>query len=231
MKPRLSDQIARQIVDHIKEQGFGEGRHLGAQELADAFKVSRAPVTAALKLLAETGIVRSEPNRGFFVAKPADQLAPPNQTVEADEEDPLYFTLSEDRLSGRLPERVSENELMRLYGVTRSRLQVLLTRISEEGWIQRLPGHGWEFQSMLSSAHAYEEAYRFRAVIETAAVLLPTFSVNAPELEAARAEQQALLNGDMFRLPRTQLFRINSTFHETIVSWSQNAFSPTRSGA
>jgi len=95
VKPRLSDQIARQIVDHIKEQGFGEGRHLGAQELADAFKVSRAPVTAALKLLAETGIVRSEPNRGFFVAKPADQLAPPNQTVEADEEDPLYFTRSE----------------------------------------------------------------------------------------------------------------------------------------
>jgi len=220
----LSDQIARQIVDHIREQGLGEGRHLGAQELADAFKVSRAPVTAALKLLAEAGIVRSEPNRGFFVAKPADQLTASGTAVDADEEDPLYFTLAEDRLSGRLPERVSENELMRLYGVTRSRLQVLLTRISEEGWIQRLPGHGWEFQSTLSSTHAYEEAYRFRAVIETAAVLQPTFAVNVQELQAARSEHQALLDGDMFRLAWTQLFRINSTFHEMIVSWSQNPF-------
>ena len=48
--------------------------------------------------------------------------------------------------------------------------------------------------------------------------------MNAQELQAARSEQQALLDGDMFRLPRTQLFRINSTFHEMIVSWSQNAF-------
>lgn len=228
MRQRLSDQIARRIVDHVRERGLPEGRHLGAQELADAFEVSRAPVTAALKLLAEAGIVRAEPNRGYFVARagtgPAGRPVGAAPPADPDEEDPLYFTLAEDRLQGRLPARVSENELMRLYGASRSRLQVLLTRIAEEGWVRRLPGHGWEFGSVLSSPEAYEEAYRFRAAIETAAVLQPAFAPVAEELRAARAEQQALLDGDMFRLPRTALFRLNSTFHETVVSWSGNAF-------
>ena len=223
MKERLAERVARRIVEHIKLHSLPTGHHLGARELADRFKVSRAPVNAALKLLSQDDLVNLEPNRGYFVKKPADEL-PPVKAEPADQEDRLYFVIAEDWLSGRLPARISENELMRLYGVARIRLQVLLAQIADEGWVIRLPGHGWEFQPIVSSTASYEQAYQFRAAVETAAVGQAGFAVNQEELERARAEQQSLLDGQMLTLPRDRLFAINSSFHEMIVSWSNNSF-------
>jgi DNA-binding GntR family transcriptional regulator len=221
MKEKLSAQVARGIAQHIREAPLPEGRHLSAQKLADLFRVSRAPVNAALAALAEEGVVRLEPRRGYFVvgAPVANAETPPPA-----QEDDLYFRLAEDRLAGQLPDRVSENELMRLYAVSRPRLQLLLGQIAEEGWIARLPGHGWEFQSTLSSPEAYAQAYRFRAAIETGALDEPEFTVDQDALARARAEQEELLSGAMLSLPRDQLYRINATFHEMIVGWSGNAF-------
>ena len=222
MKERLSARIVRQIVSHIRENALAEGHHLVAQELADLFKVSRAPVTAALTLLAETGAVTFRPNRGFFVAAeaPADMIA----AGPGEREDQLYFAIAEDWLSGRLPARVSENELIRLYGATRVRLQILLAQIAEEGWIARLPGHGWEFQPIVSSTADYADIYRFRAAIEAEALRQPDYSANPDELADARRQQRDLLDGRMMTLPRDRLFEINSRFHELIVGWSRNDF-------
>ena len=224
MKETLSAQIAGHIIDHIRDQALPVGEHLSAQKLADLFKVSRGPVIVALKMLAEAEAVYAETNRGFFVAKTIERQPGEAAAAVPAEEDRLYFTLAEDRLSGRLPTRVSENEMMRHYGVSRGRLQALLIQIAEEGWVERLPGHGWEFKSTLSTAQSYEQAYRFRAVIESEAVRLPDFSVDARMLDQAREQQNALLEGGMFTLSRTQLFDINSTFHEMIVAWSGNHF-------
>jgi DNA-binding GntR family transcriptional regulator len=224
MKGRLSTQIALRIIDHIRQNELPKGHHLPAQELADLFKVSRAPVNAALKLLVDTGIVFSIQNRGHFVEKSADKLRELGTWAPDEDTDETYFAIAEDRLSGRLPERVSENELMRQYGVSRGRLRSILARAAEEGWIARLPGHGWEFLSVLTSAEGYEQAYRFRADIETAAVLLPSYQVDAAAFGVARAEQKAMLDGDIFRLSRTQLFKSNSEFHEMLVACSGNQF-------
>jgi DNA-binding GntR family transcriptional regulator len=223
MREKLSAQVAHRIVDHIRENGFGTGHHLAAQELADLFKVSRAPVTTALQALHQAEVVYFEANRGFFVAKPVDHLPRPGKP-ELAEEDALYFRIAEDRLSDRLPPRMSESELMRRYGVSRGRLQVLLAQIAQEGWVERLPGHGWEFKTTLTSGKAYEEAYQFRATLESQAVFQPRFAIDQTQLEAARRQQLALLDGEMVTLPRARLFEINSSFHETLVSWSNNAF-------
>jgi len=224
MKGRLPTQIAFRIIEHIRQNDLSKGHHLPAQELADLFKVSRAPVNAALKLLLDTGIVFAIHNRGHFVEKSAEKLRELGNWALDEEADDGYFAIAEERLSGRLPERVSENELMRQYGISRGRLRSILARGAEEGWIARLPGHGWEFLSVLTSADGYEQAYRFRADIETAAVLLPTFRVDAAAFGAARAEQKAMLDGDIFRLSRTQLFKSNSEFHEMLVACSRNQF-------
>ena len=146
MREKLATQVVHAIVEHIREQSLPAGHHLGTQLLADMLRVSRAPVSAALKELDEAGVVYSEPHRGFFVAKAISHLPPSNpaQPTEEDEEK-LYFQIAEDRLSGKLPDKISENELMRRYGVSRSRLQILLGQIAEEGWVERLPGHGWVF--------------------------------------------------------------------------------------
>jgi DNA-binding GntR family transcriptional regulator len=224
MKGRLSTQIALRIIDHIRQNDLPKGHHLPAQELADLFKVSRAPVNAALKLLVDTGIVFSIQNRGHFVEKSADRLRELGSWTIDEDADDTYFAIAEDRLSGRLPGRISENELMRQYKVSRGRLRSILARAAEEGWIARLPGHGWEFLSVLTSAQAYEQAYRFRADIETAAVLLPSYQVDAGAFNASRAEQKAMLDGDIFRLSRSQLFKANAEFHEMLVACSGNQF-------
>lgn len=225
MREKLAAQVVHAIVEHIREQKLPAGYHLGAQQLADMLRVSRAPVSAALRELGEAGVVYSEPHRGYFVAKPIGHLPPsiPAPSIDGEEER-LYFQIAEDRLSDQLPDRISENELMRRYGVSRSRLQLLLGQIAEEGWVERLPGHGWLFGSTLKSGEAYAKAYQFRAVIESQAILQPAFRVDLDVLRAARDEQQHLLDGAMFTLPRTRLFEINANFHETIVAWSNNSF-------
>lgn len=225
MREKLSAQVAHRIVEHIREGGLEKGHHLGAQKLADLFKVSRAPVNEALKVLEEGGVVYSEANRGYFVSRPIAHLAPSRvEPASSDEEDKLYFLLAEDRLSGRLPDRMSENELMRRYAVPRGRLQLLLGRVAEEGWVERLPGHGWAFGDTLSSGEAYARAYFFRAAIESQSVLQPGFRIDPEEMAEVRREQERLLEGEMFTLPRERLFEINNHFHEAIVSWSNNNF-------
>jgi DNA-binding GntR family transcriptional regulator len=54
--------------------------------------------------------------------------------------------------------------------------------------------------------------------------LQPDYKVNLAQLKEARRAQEQLLAGDMFSLPRAQLFRINSEFHELLVSWSGNKY-------
>jgi DNA-binding GntR family transcriptional regulator len=221
----LSPQIATRIVEYIRAGNFRRGQHLPSQMLADAFRVSRAPVNAALKALEDLKVVRSEPNRGYFLAKDADELDKlrlPAANGEGDEQ--TYFAIAEDRLAGKLPDRLSENELMRIYDVPRSRLLKVLNRIAQEGWIERLPGNGWEFRPTLTSKESYEAGYRFRAAIEAAAVRQPTFRVDRAAFAEARAKQRELLDGAMLELSRSELFEINSEFHEMVVGCAQNEF-------
>lgn len=221
MTERLAGRIARQIADHIRTEGLGEGDHLAAQALADRFRVSRAPVAAALRALATEGVVEARPNRGFFVRRAPASGA---EAEMADSDDPLYGAIVEARLSGALSDRTSENEMMRRFGATRARLQRVLGQIAEEGWVERLPGHGWLFLATLHSTDAYQQAYRFRATIETEALLQPDYRFVPAELAQLRAEQQALLAGGIDSLPRTGLFEINAGFHEALVAWSGNRF-------
>ena len=224
-KSSLAAQLASQILDHIRSNGLARGQHLPSQALADTFRVSRAPVNAAFKFLENMGVVRSEANRGYFLAADANDLADLKLLVNDEgEEDDSYFEIAEDRLAGKLPQQVTENELMRRYDLPRSRLVKILNRIAQEGWIERLPGHGWEFRQTLTSRQSYEAGYRFRATIESAAVLEPTFRVDRDAFQKAREQQQSILDRGWQRLSRAQLFKINSEFHEALVACSGNEF-------
>ncbi|RCS22092.1 GntR family transcriptional regulator [Phyllobacterium salinisoli] len=222
----VSPQITASILEYVKANEMRAGQHLPCQMLADAFRVSRAPVNAALKKLEEMGIVSAEPNRGYFLRVDAANVdtAEPTAPAQGEEDDALYFRLAEDRLAGRLEERVSENELMRLYDVPRSRLLKVLHRIAEEGWVERLPGNGWAFRETLTSRKSYEEGYVFRAVIEQQAMLLPSFRPDEEKFRKARAVQTALANGGYESWSRADIFKANNEFHEMLVACSQNEF-------
>lgn len=225
-KAHLSPQIALQIVDHIRTQQLPPGHHLASQILADSFRVSRAPVNEALKLLEGLKVVQSQPNRGFFVHKSAQALRNFKlPAVSEDDDEDIYFAIADDRLRGKLADRLSESEFMRLYDLPRGKLLKILNRISQEGWIERLPGHGWEFRPTLTSRESYEAGYRFRATIESAAVLEPGFRIDRAAFRAARQRQETLMSGDTaLRVSRAELFKINSQFHEIIVACSHNQF-------
>ena len=216
----IASQLAAQIAAYIRAENAPKGTRLVERKLAEQLRVSRSPVRSALRLLAEDGIVGVTERGGFVVVDP--RRAPATRP-QAGEED-VYLSIARDRLNGALPDKVTESSLMRQYGLTKAALAAVLRRISGEGWIERLPGHGWLFSPMLTSMQSYEDSYRFRMVIEPAALLEPNFLLDRAALEACRAEQQKLADGAIWKISNAKLFDINSRLHETIIACSRNAF-------
>ena len=223
-QPNLSTLLAGKILARVRSLDLKPGDHLSEQKLADALRVSRTPIRLALLILQEKRIVEHRPNRGFFLAEIEAGQDGPMLLQEQERGDALYFKVAEDYLSGALPGKFYERDLMREYGITRTRTQQLLARISEEGWVTRLPGHGWQFLEVISSAEAYEQSFRFRLAIETAALLEPGYSVNPADFGRVRAVQEAILKGDKQKLSEATAFDAGASFHETIVAASGNPF-------
>jgi DNA-binding GntR family transcriptional regulator len=217
----LTTWLAAQILEYLRWLGLGPGEHITEQRLADHFRVSRTPIRLALAALAESGAVERKPNRGFFVAQPPAAVS--KSEVPAPADDKLYYRIAEDRLNNRIAPRVTEARLVRRYRVARSRLAAVLERMAHEGWLERLPGHGWAFQPMLDSVKAYEDGYRYRALIEPAALRHPGYHLPLEAIERLRVLQRDLMLNNS-RYTDAEIFEIGSAFHETLVSGSGNPF-------
>jgi DNA-binding GntR family transcriptional regulator len=64
----LSERISQKLAEEIIAGKVAPGTKLDEQTLAARFKVSRSPVRDALRHLAATRLVESQPRRGFSVA-------------------------------------------------------------------------------------------------------------------------------------------------------------------
>ncbi|WP_211942488.1 GntR family transcriptional regulator [Agrobacterium tumefaciens] len=222
MSTQLVSSLTSQIIAHIRAQGLGVGDRLAERRLAEIFNVSRSPVRDALRQLEEQGLVAVAEGGGFTVKANIADL--PGASFSAPEDENLYLTIARDYLAGRLPERVTENELMRRYNQTRPRTVAALRRILAEGWVLRLPGHGWSFLPVLQSEESYEQSFRFRIINEPAAILEPTFRLNEAEILKCRAQQETLLAGDVLTASPAYLFDVNSQLHEVVAECSGNVF-------
>jgi DNA-binding GntR family transcriptional regulator len=220
-------RLAGEILDHVRREGLLPGAHLRELRLAEAFQVSRTPIRQALETLEAQGIVERRRNRGFFLRTlpPQPRAATASTPVPTEAgEDPLYVRIAEDYLDERLPTRVTESDLARRYDVTRARLQRPLARLMQEGLLERLPGHGWTFLPVLRSPEAYRQGYRFRTLIEPAALMEPGYHLSPETAARLRARLQALLDGGWQTWPRSQAHRVGAEFHEAIVAASGNPF-------
>jgi DNA-binding GntR family transcriptional regulator len=225
MPRRISDTLVLQIKQYIGAEHLSAGARLTERALAERFRVSRSPVREALKRLADEGVIEEHADGGHAVSSagalldrdPAERFAPPDPLEQA------YFAIAEDRLAGNLPERVTENEFARRYDVTRAQLAAVLRRMAQEGWIERLPGHGWRFRPVLTSADTYDQGYRFRILIEAAGILEPTFRVNEAALKRCEEQQRALL-ARISEVSAADIFNANMLLHETIAECSGNIF-------
>lgn len=217
--------LAESIIKELKAGASASGEHLVEQALAERFSVSRSPVRQALELLASQGVVRQEPNRGFFLMRDSSALRsgvvehPAGDPVEA-----LYLRISDDRLRGALPAVVSEALLMRRYTVQRWLAQRALARLAGHGLIRRRPARGWAFPAELTSRTAYEDGFSFRRAIEPAALRLPGYRVPLREWTRVRDGQRRILDEGPARFSRIELFRLGIEFHEAIVGWSGNRY-------
>ncbi|MET8489654.1 GntR family transcriptional regulator [Streptomyces tendae] len=221
----LTRRTAARIVEHIASSDMPAGARLVERALAEQLKVSRSPVRQALRLLADEGVVAAAERGGYTVALtgPALTEASPLPLPEDATED-VYLRIAADRLDGRLPDRITENALARRYDLPSGQLAHVLRRVAVEGWIERLPGYGWEFQPMLTSMDAYQDSYRFRLTIEPAAILEPGFVLDRDALETVRAQQQRLVDGEIHTIGNAQLYDLNSRFHEAVMACSNNTF-------
>lgn len=206
----------------IRRDGLPMGHRLTEQVLCDELGVSRSPVRKALQYLAETGVVRSEPNKGYQVAMSWTELGAVALPEAADSDEAVYMRIADDRALEVISGVMSETELMQRYDSSRLQVQRVLNRMAREGMIERKTGRGWSFLPLLSSVEAYRESYRFRMIIEPAALVEPGYTVDLIELDKCYREQVELLSGGIETWARSELFRTGVHLHETIVAGAGN---------
>jgi len=204
------------------------GSHLPAQSLADRLRVSRSPVNDALSLLADKGVLRREPNRGYFliqaISENVNALTEKLGLAESDAVTAVYFQIADDRLKGALPGEFSEALIKQRYGLTPAQLNAVLGRIANEGWAEKRPGYGWEFSSMLTTADSLLQSYRLRLALEPAALLEPNYHLPAHVIARCRAAEKHLLEGGIATDTADQIHDRGVRFHESLVEGSGNAF-------
>lgn len=220
----LIPTLAARILESLRREDYPVGHRLKELELCELLGVSRSPVRKALQLLETTGAVRSIPNRGFQVAQAAAHIERVALPVDPSAEEQAYLRIANDRINGLLPEEVAEADLMGRYGLARLQVQRILHRMAREHMVDRKPGRGWLFRPLMTDADSHRESYRFRMIIEPAALMEPGYRVDVDELEKCRREQQDLLQGGIERATHEQLYMAGVHLHETLVAGANNRF-------
>lgn len=220
----LSEKISQRLMREIASGEMAAGQHVGAQQLADRYGVSRTPVRDALGSLESSGFLKRQANRGYFVPdKITDSALQWLEDQSKTTIDP-YQQLANDWLVNRLPEEVTEQYLRQQYGWTKNKVTELLARAAREGWIEQKEGYGWRFLPVAKTPTAFDQIYRFRLSIEPSAMLEPTFTLDRKVLAEQRRLQEHMLNTDLGGMLDETLLANGSLFHEQLMKLSGNPF-------
>lgn len=226
-KPKVSEpsdlqrELARKVLARLRSQEIAVGARLSVPELASAFGVSRSPMSGALGLLEDAGLLQPGSPRGLEVATELSDIDI-DAVLPASPLELLYLRVMRDRASGVLPQEVSETELMPRYDITRGTVRKLLMRFSSEGLARRQAGHGWRFVDTLD-AGSEAESYEIRQIVECAALLSPRFRFDSERAALIRRAHERILDGQ-FGGGGDAWFQVNADFHEGLASFSRNRF-------
>lgn len=222
-KFNLNAQLADRISRYIQESQLEPGDHLSTQSLADRFDTSRTPIQKALSILAKKGVIQHVANRGYFVSETIS-IPEALEAIGPDQITQVYFQIANDVMERNLSATVSESSLRERYGLSQVATRKLLARIQQEGWIERRPGYGWQFNEMLTTPDALAQSYRLRLALEPAALLEPSFQIDAEELDKLEDAEREFLNGGIETATGEQLYERGVRFHETLVAASGNRY-------
>jgi DNA-binding GntR family transcriptional regulator len=221
---RLQNELQAGILAVIRADLLEPGARLGEVALAERLQVSRTPVRAALAHLARRGLVRPGKRGGYFVAEAALAVRKTPPRPGPTDADRLFLAIARDRRAGKLPEEVSEGDLIRRYDVTRATVQQVLVRLSEVAAVQRKLGHGWRFLPTISDPKARAESYRLRRIIEPAALLEPGFRLAPGWIEDMRERHHDMLATPWNDASSIALYEMNAQFHEGLVAGAHNRY-------
>lgn len=220
----LSQRISRRLLQDIAAGSIEAGQHLGAQQLADRYGVSRTPVREAMNILEANGFLIRQENRGYFVAETDRETLTEVLDQQPESLNDAYHRLAEDWLTGRLPEEVTEQFLRQHYSWSKAWVNDILVRAAREGWIERKEGYGWRFLPVANTPEAFDEIYRFRMAIEPAAMLEPSFELDRKILAEQRRIQEGMLEMDFSAVPAESLLENGALFHEELIKLSGNPY-------
>lgn len=215
--------LARQIIAYVFDEKLDRGHHLVEVALADRFGVSRTLIRAALKRLESERMVKLHRNQGFFLLEPWDRLDRRHIVVPPTNEDSLYRRILRDRINGRIPERITQVALIERYDADRSALLRVLETMADEGIVSKNKGHGWTFLPTIDTELSLRNSYNLRRTLEPNGFFLSSFRVDARALDRIRAAHVAVLER-ADTVGGSHLFQLDAEFHETIASFTHNAF-------
>lgn len=224
-KPRTNHlDIAQRILDIARERGIEAGARLPEQQIASLCNVSRTPVRAALRLLAERGIVVADSEGGYRLAADLTAQVDASTALPVAEEDDLADAILRDRAARRLDVDVTASALARRYKVDRKTVLKALTRLAEEGFLERAPGQSWLFRHAPDGPDALSESYEFRLTLEPAAIVAPGFRLDAVKAVALRSGMETLLALPDASFDVRECQRLDREFHMMIAAGAGNRF-------
>lgn len=220
-----TEEIKSQIARLVEAERLPAGERLTEMRVAAAVCLSRAPVRRALEELAEDGILKARETRGFsLLVGWQDPKLQALRDATAPAEERLRLRIAADRFQGRLPDVITENALSAAYGLGKAETGRVLAGMAREGWIEKRAGYGWQFLPTFPTRDVYLQSYRFRQLIEPAALREPGFTFSAEQLDFIEAGQRAVLDGLERGISFEAIFDAGCAFHESLVRASGNIF-------
>jgi DNA-binding GntR family transcriptional regulator len=216
-------ELAQRILEIARRDGMPLGARLPEQQLARSCNVSRTPVRAALRLLAEQGVVRHAPDSGFRLIVDLQQV-PVGADLPRGEEQDLATSILRDRAARRLNASVTVAALARRYAVERKTVLKSLNRLSDDGVVEKAPGQSWLFRPLPDGPDAIAESYEFRLVAEPAAILSQGFRVDERMAVQVREAMEVLASLGDRDFDRAEFQRVDVDFHLMIAKGAVNRY-------
>jgi DNA-binding GntR family transcriptional regulator len=210
---RLQSDLTQRILRLLKDQQAAPGHHLVELDLCEAFGVSRTPIRGALKLLADEGAIIQRAGRGYVLTRPVTD-APPENTIEDQEDHRLFAALADARARGRLPDQFTQQELVRRFDARLGGVMRVLHQLAELGLVERKPGNGWAFCG--DATRALNDSYALRRALEPQMLLQPGFRLDRAWAEKSRAQQEKIRRKPWKPGDGADFHAINADFHEQL---------------
>lgn len=216
--------LANRLIQQITTGELSVGTHLTEEGLASQFDVSRTPVKAALRLVAQQELLDYHVNSGYFVSANTTPKPTSDNVVAGISGDALYRQLITDRAHDLLPDTMTETDFLEHYSVSRSLLRGTLVRMAAEGLIEKRRGQGWNFPPIVNTPEQIQESYQFRTMVECGGLLESSFRIDAGQLQNSRLAHEKLLQQTEADYPVSAFFSLNAAFHEMLARFSNNRF-------